>query len=674
MWIWVLGLGFCMGILLGCEPQSSTCIEAEHRIHFEEVTEQAGIGHIGATFGASWGDFNGDGLPDLWVGNHHFDTPNLYLNLGEGRFRDIAPEVWPGPHHDSHGAAWADFDEDGDQDLMESTGSGNANFLWVNEAGRLVDRAAQFGVDSFGSRGRTPLWFDWNRDGLLDLVLTQSAGRGVFPHILHNTGIRFIDSTNLVGETFFGSEYAQLADMTEDGYPDLVLEYYIFPGKVYDLTQAPFEDVASLLNLPNQGGAYAQDTVIADFTGDGRNDIFVTKFGSNQQLVVRNQNNIEFRFVAVNNEKIVRFVSSGIVNLALYPEDTFAGSSTSPQDVIRIGEQGNAADTNFLTLDPSDSSIWGLVPYTVGVDDGLFIGFDPDTSVWTFALSTPNVRVYNAVVTSTLPMSQVEAVGFQATPFAYPPNLYVRTDQGFVEGRQSAGLDFGMPCQSAVGADFDNDMDFDLYLACSETVSNEPNFLLENLGNGTFANVPGAAGAAGSMDGRSETTVIADYDEDGFVDVFLTNGAGGVPFSDDGPHQLFRNRGNQNHWIEIDLVGTRSNIEAIGAEVSVSAGGRTQKRLQDGGMHRYAQNHKRLHFGLGGCFAADEVEIKWPSGAIQVLTDVPSDRILSVIEPMDSSCGTGFELAIIPFLIGVGISTRNRIKISQNASPREFHC
>ncbi len=107
----------------------------------------------------------------------------------------------------------------------------------------------------------------------------------------------------------------------------------------------------------------------------------------------------------------------------------------------------------------------------------------------------------------------------------------------------------------------------------------------------------------------------------------------GLP-SDGGHYQLLRNvAANANHWLMIDLEGTRSNRDGIGAVVRVTAGGRTQVRVQDGGVHHRAQNHARLHFGLAGQAQADQITVHWPSGAVQQLSAVTANQVLRVREP-----------------------------------------
>jgi hypothetical protein len=152
-----------------------------------------------------------------------------------------------------------------------------------------------------------------------------------------------------------------------------------------------------------------------------------------------------------------------------------------------------------------------------------------------------------------------------------------------------------------------------------------PNIYFENAGDGRWRKVLHESGIPGSGD----SVATADYDQDGFVDLLVTNGRGEY----EGPVQLFRNRANGNHWIALDLHGTGSNRDAIGARVSVFAGGKMQNRLQSGGMHRYSQDFKRVHVGLGEHVWADDIVIRWPSGRVQHLGRVKSDQTLNVNEP-----------------------------------------
>ncbi len=121
-------------------------------IRFQEITNFTGISYSGLSYGASWGDFNGDIYPDLYVSNHANPGTNpgiLYLNQGDGMFTDVTAEIFVEQlKKDSHGAAWADFDNDGDQDLIQLVGGGQGvgsgpNQMYVNNGGKLEDRAIE---------------------------------------------------------------------------------------------------------------------------------------------------------------------------------------------------------------------------------------------------------------------------------------------------------------------------------------------------------------------------------------------------------------------------------------------------------------------------------------------------------------------------------------------------
>ena len=161
----------------------------------------------------------------------------------------------------------------------------------------------------------------------------------------------------------------------------------------------------------------------------------------------------------------------------------------------------------------------------------------------------------------------------------------------------------------------------------------EGNIILVNQGDGNFVRLTEESGAEGSEFGNGETVSMADYDNDGFLDLFITNGGGWTGFRMGGPHQLFKNLGNDNNWIELDLEGTVSNRDGVGARVFVTTGDKTQFREQTGGVHFRAQNYQIIHFGLGSNDIIDKILIYWPSGIVQAIENVSSNQILTIKEP-----------------------------------------
>ena len=226
-------------------------------------------------------------------------------------------------------------------------------------------------------------------------------------------------------------------------------------------------------------------------------------------------------------------------------------------------------------------------------------------------------------------------IGFDPSLGAKPDKLLVHHEGDL--HRQPLQGKAGVPnaCSSVAAGDYDNDMDMDLHLVCTGPVENLPNRLFENDGKANFVIVPDAGGAAGSKLGRGDVVVTADYDRDGFLDLFVTNGSDPTsPFTEEGPHQLFQNAGNSNHWLEVELEGVRSNRDGIGAKLILEAGGTVQVRGQGGGMHRFSQDHQRIHFGLGNHAIVDRLTVRWPSDINQTLENVAVDQILKIQEPV----------------------------------------
>jgi hypothetical protein len=122
---------------------------------------------------------------------------------------------------------------------------------------------------------------------------------------------------------------------------------------------------------------------------------------------------------------------------------------------------------------------------------------------------------------------------------------------------------------------------------------------------------------------------VADYDNDGFLDIAVTNGD---LFSPEGNVQLLHNRGNKNHWLKVKLVGNVSNRQAIGGTVIITTNGISQLREANAGIHRFAQDDTTIHIGVGGATVVDKVIVRWPSGRNRVLTHVATDQVLRISE------------------------------------------
>jgi hypothetical protein len=178
-------------------------------------------------------------------------------------------------------------------------------------------------------------------------------------------------------------------------------------------------------------------------------------------------------------------------------------------------------------------------------------------------------------------------------------------------------------------ADFNNDGWLDLYLAAGAIYDQnvpQPNQLYMNDHRGGFLDVSDASGANDGGQGRS--VAVADFDGDGYLDMFVAN-YGQAPL-------LYRNlsRGLGNSWLRLELEGTQSNRDAVGARVTVYAKGlRPQVREVQVGQGLGSCNERTLHFGLARAGRAERVEIRWPSGRHQILQTVDSNQTLHIVEP-----------------------------------------
>ena len=176
--------------------------------------------------------------------------------------------------------------------------------------------------------------------------------------------------------------------------------------------------------------------------------------------------------------------------------------------------------------------------------------------------------------------------------------------------------------------DFNNDGWEDLFVAGGNGNGGEsvyPSAMFVNNQDGTFLDLSSLSGTEWMMAMSMPTAMFADFNNDGQMDI-LADGMMGMP-------SLFMNMGgNSNHWLQVKLVGTTSNRDAVGARVVANVGGAHMLRQVTNGAGFQGNSTLVQHFGLGSAIQVDSLIIRWPSGTIQTMTNIPADQKITVTE------------------------------------------
>jgi hypothetical protein len=176
--------------------------------------------------------------------------------------------------------------------------------------------------------------------------------------------------------------------------------------------------------------------------------------------------------------------------------------------------------------------------------------------------------------------------------------------------------------------DYDDDGDVDIFKTNGELkhTYGQEDQLFENEGHGNFKDVSVERGKYFQEEFVGRGACLGDYDNDGDIDIFIVN-------LDSQSKFLRNNNGNQNNWIIINLIGNSSNRDGIGSRVKLTSGGIVQSAQKKSTTGYLSQNDSRMHFGLSKNDIVDKIEIKWPSGKVQILQNIKANQILTVNEP-----------------------------------------
>jgi len=613
---------------------------AEAQISFSDTTDAAIGSFRSETWGAAVGDFNGDSWPDVWVSNHR-ERPILYRNAGDGTFTNsiltlAGDEFFVANRYlDQHSAAWSDIDDDGDDDmLMQGNGSGlntPSGLLISNGIDALDDRFAAWGLPTFGGRGIA--WIDYDLDGDLDLFRSNLGAGGTPLIYLRTAAEQFSGDVPVAG--CGGTNSILVSDVDEDGNPDLVcVSEGLFPREVYSLGQTDLTSIIGAMTIPPV--ANVVDIASADFDNDLDPDlVFARGTLQKNQALAADSRSIEALLDASpsQGEAGFSFKGGGLLTISVY-----AAQATF------IERRGSAAVETIrdrrvqFTLDPNDPDVQGLATSRSG--RALYFGYDAVSDQWDVVLaSTTGYRAYYVTVQSTDPVTDLVTNGLRNVDGSMRPD-YLRNDGAGVYSRQIGSSNLPLiECAGLAAGDFDNDMDVDLYFVCQRGGENISNRLFANDGSGQFTEVSGAGGATGPLGpslfgnhGWGDNAAVADFDNDGYLDLFVTNGISVYPTRNRaGRHQVFMNNGARANWIRFKLKGTSSDPTALGARVFLTAGGVSQMRDQSGGYHRWTQNDQRVHFGLAGNTSAT-VSVRWPDGVTQNFGTLSANRDYQLVQ------------------------------------------
>jgi hypothetical protein len=247
---------------------------------FVEAAAASGVADPADTRAAAWGDPNGDGRLDLYVGfTRRSGVANkLYRNDGSGRFTDIAHDLGIDVKGETRQVSWIDFDNDGRVDLFVAFRDA-PNVLFHNEGSRFVDVAKDMGVDD-PRKTVGAVWFDMNEDGRLDLFVANQDG--TLNGLWRNDGARFVDVAGELGmdaagrPATFGSNGPSVVDYDNDGRLDLFVAGYGRNFLFHNDGGGRFSEVAAAKGVA--GGDKATPSAWGDYDNDGRPDLYISSY------------------------------------------------------------------------------------------------------------------------------------------------------------------------------------------------------------------------------------------------------------------------------------------------------------------------------------------------------------------------------------------------------------
>jgi hypothetical protein len=513
-----------------------------------------------------------------------------------------------------------------------------AGVSFTNTNGASPDK---YLVETMGSGG---VLFDYDNDGLVDLFLVdggsiadatvdararhrlyRNVGTGAFKDVSQASGI---------GHREYGMG-ACAGDVDNDGRVDLYITNYGANELYRNGGNGTFTDITRAAHVGAVG--WSTSCAFFDMDGDGDLDLFVTNYldapkGSNRfcgdpqrrirvychplvypsvpNVLYRNDGKGAFTDVTMT-AGLSKYLGNGLgVAVGDYDDDgrpdVFVANDSVPNFLFHNEGSGRFSEV-------------GLLAGVAVARDG-----KPRAGMGTEFADYDGDGKLDLVVTNH---------EFETT------SLFHNDGRGtFVDVTLDAGI--SSPTLPFVGfgvafADIDNDADLDLGIVNGHVIDNTAMFragsthaqrklLFQNTNGRRFAEVGRQSGPGFARDDVGRALLAGDIDNDGDVDVVVTNNGGAA--------EVLRNGGTGRNSIEIRLVGSRSNRDGLGSRITVTAGGRTQVREVKSGSSYLGQNDLRVHVGLGEATRVDRIDLRWSAGTTETIPGVPANQIVTITE------------------------------------------
>ncbi|PYU50521.1 MAG: hypothetical protein DMG53_02940 [Acidobacteria bacterium] len=554
--------------------------------------------------GLAVGDFDGDGLDDLYVCQHAGLPNRLYHNRGDGTFDDVTEKAGVAVLDSTACALFADFENKGRQDLLVVCGSGPLLFLNQGNGKYSLKRDAfQFARPPQGTFTHAAI-ADYDADGLLDIYFCMysyylgldqyhypapyfDARNGPPNFLLHNEGnAMFLDRTETAGLNVDNDRYSfacAWGDYNSDGLPDLYVANDFGRNNLYrNNGGGEFTAVSAEAGVEDVGAGMSATWF--DFDNDGKPDIYSAAMWSGAGIRVSEQ---------------ARFHEDAPENIrALYRQHARGNSLYRNQGNGKFENMGNQAGVDL-----------GRWAWCSDVWDFDHDGYS-DLYIANGYISSPENSAGDKSDLSSFFWRQLVA----KSPQNQTPSL--RYEQGW----------------NAIN---------ELIRSDNSWSGRERNVFYANNRDGTFSEVSGTVGLDFLEDSRA--FALADLDHDGRLEVILKNR--------NAPQlRILRNTmKDMGQSVAIRLRGQKSNRDAIGSAVTVEAEGHRQTKYLQAGSGFLSQHSKELFFGVGKVPGTVRASIRWPSGLTQAFEHLPVNHRIEIQEGSDKLVANPFQISPASF-------------------------